>query len=77
MNKKKVYIDVTQFIQIDALTGIQRVMRELIFRLLKNPELETVLICYRPNIEKYELLRSDGFLLYYSIHSFLNLHILH
>lgn len=65
MNKKKVYIDVTQFIQIDALTGIQRVMRELIFRLLKNPELETVLICYRPNIEKYELLRSDGFLLYY------------
>ncbi len=65
MKKKKVYIDVTQFVQIDALTGIQRVMRELIFRLLKNPDLETVLICYRPQNKKYELLHNDAFLQYY------------
>ena len=65
MNKKTVYIDVTQFVQIDALTGIQRVMRELIFRLLKNPELDTILICYRPKLEQYERLNGVAFLMYY------------
>ena len=44
MEKTKLYIDITQFISIDALTGIQRVMRELLFRLLRDPALDVSLI---------------------------------
>ena len=49
----KVYIDMTQFMQIDAITGIQRVMRELMVRLLKRTDLETELIVWRHERQRY------------------------
>lgn len=49
----KVYIDITQFMQIDAITGIQRVMRELMVRLLKRTDLETELIVWRHERQRY------------------------
>ena len=60
----KVYIDITQFMQINALTGIQRVMRELMVRMLKSDELETILIFYDHQARKYRLVDREKMLRY-------------
>lgn len=65
MEKTKLYIDITQFISIDALTGIQRVMRELLFRLLRDPALDVSLIVYSPRRETYLIVDNDRFLRWY------------
>lgn len=43
---KKVFIEVTSFYHAGFTTGIQRVVREVVTRLLKMPEFELVLFVY-------------------------------
>ena len=42
----KIYIDVTNLLRVDFLTGIQRVVREVVLRMIRNRKLDIVLLNY-------------------------------
>lgn len=62
MVQKKVYIDLTSFLNTDFLSGIQRVVREVVVRLLKMPELDIILFTWLSTDEKLSILSNDDFL---------------
>lgn len=62
MTKKKLYIDITDFYATDFLTGIQRVVREVVVRLLKMEEFEVVLFSWLNTEDELCVLSNDDFL---------------
>lgn len=61
----KIYIDVTMLINVSFLTGIQRVVREVVIRLLKKGGQEIVLLYYNDFYRAFKQVDSSAFLLYY------------
>lgn len=62
MAQRKVYIDLTSFYSTDFLSGIQRVVREVVTRLLKMSELELVLFVWKSEEKKLSVLSNNDFL---------------
>ncbi|MBQ7012477.1 MAG: glycosyltransferase family 4 protein [Oscillospiraceae bacterium] len=58
---KKIYIDVSMIMQVSYLTGIQRVVRETVLRLLQKPALSVTLICYNSENENFRIVDSAKF----------------
>ena len=61
----KVYIDLTEFMKIEAITGIQRVVREIVFRFIKNELIDTILISYYERNDYFKVIDNDRFLRYF------------
>lgn len=61
MRKAKIYIDLSVFINLDYLTGIQRVSEEIILRLLKNKNTNIVLITYSEENECFRIINNETF----------------
>lgn len=58
----KLYIDVTNVISINFLTGIQRVVREIAVRLCRRSDIETVLLSYSNESGMFNIVDREGFL---------------
>ena len=58
----KIYIDVTNLLAINFLTGIQRVVREVTIRLLKDNSLSVVPFSWEINDKKLSLINTEDFL---------------
>ena len=61
----RVYIDVTNIMEVSFLTGIQRVVREVLVRLIKDASLQCVLIKYHGEREDYLKVDTDKFYDYF------------
>lgn len=61
----KVYIDVTNLMEVNFLTGIQRVVREVVVRLLKYDDFQLVLLKYNPTECCFEILNNTSFFQYF------------
>ena len=61
----RVYIDVTNLTAVNFLTGIQRVVREIVLRFLKRTDFETVLISYSNEGEVFNLIDNQKFAAYF------------
>ncbi|MGL5434323.1 MAG: glycosyltransferase family 4 protein [Lachnospiraceae bacterium] len=61
----KIYIDITNLMMVSFLTGIQRVVREVVMRILNHSEFEIVLLEYKSNVQKFNILSNDEFYAYY------------
>lgn len=61
----KVFIDVSNLITVDFITGIQRVVREIVLRMLKAQNFDITLMNYNVNIKKYEVIDNQKFLDYF------------
>jgi len=61
----KVYIDVTNLLAVDFLTGIQRVVREVTVRLLRNARLEVVLLASNHSLDSFQIVDNQKFTDYY------------
>ena len=57
----KVYMDLTEFMRIEAITGIQRVVREIVLRFLKYSDVSIVLLCYSDKYDCYRVIDNDKF----------------
>lgn len=57
----KVYIDVSDLMKVDFVTGIQRAAREVVVRLLQNQRIEAVLLFCKNRQTRYHILRNDRF----------------
>lgn len=64
MNQKKpkVYVDLSMLMQVSYLTGVQRVVREVVLRLLKKTDREIILLAYNSENENFKILDRDAFL---------------
>lgn len=62
MAKKKLYIDITSFCSANFLSGIQRVVREVVVRLLKMEEFEAILFTWPNTEDELSVLSNDDFL---------------
>lgn len=61
----KIYIDVTNLMTVDFLTGIQRVVREVLVRLLKYDDFEMVLLEYCQSVGVFKELDTVKFYNYF------------
>lgn len=61
----KVYIDVSNLLAVDFVTGIQRVVREVVVRMLHDKELELVLLSCVKGEESFSILDNEKFLDYF------------
>jgi hypothetical protein len=61
----KFYIDLTNLLSVDFVTGIQRVAREITIRLLEHPEHEWHLLCWSERIGCWLELDNERFLRYF------------
>lgn len=61
----KLYIDVTNLMSVNFVTGIQRVVREVVLEFLENPELELSLLNYENEKQCFEILDNGRFLQYF------------
>lgn len=61
----KIYVDVTQLIAVTYVTGIQRVVREVLLRFLKDNYKMLVLMNYNKGYGKYEIVDSSAFIEYF------------
>lgn len=59
----KVYIDVSNLIKVSFVTGIQRVVREVVLRLLKREDLDIILMNYNEEYNIFEQVDVDRFVL--------------
>lgn len=60
-----IYIDVTRLLSVPYLTGIQRVVREVVLRLLDKEEQDIVLLYYNEFYRLYQQVDKKAFRLYY------------
>lgn len=65
MKQTTFYIDVTQLCRVEFLTGIQRVVREIVLRMLQDSSLRVVLLCYFPEKHCFRVLSSQRFAAFY------------
>ena len=61
----KVYVDLTEFMKIEAITGIQRVVREIVFRFIKDKKIDTKLISYSEKHDFFRIIDNNRFLRYF------------
>ena len=61
----KLYIDVSNVISVNFLTGIQRVVREITVRLYKRTDIETVLLSYSNEGDVFNIVDKEAFLDYF------------
>lgn len=64
-----IYSDITNLMNVDFLTGIQRVVREIIVRMIKHNDISLNLLMYDNSLNAYRLLDNDRFLAFFSEHS--------
>lgn len=64
----KIYIDISVLTLATFITGIQRVTREIILRLLENGGKEIVLLHYNAREDAYHIIDNRRFVQYYSGH---------
>lgn len=57
----KIYIDVSNLMTVDFVTGIQRVVREVVVRMLKEDSLETILLVSPRGQEHFYILDNEKF----------------
>lgn len=62
----KVYIDLSRLCLTPFTTGIQRVAKAVVLRMLKNPKLDVVLLCDLPCHTQWRILPHDAFITYYT-----------
>lgn len=62
----KKYIYLSNLMEVDFLTGIQRVVREIVVRMLQKKEHEFVLLIYEYERNAFRLLDNDRFLKYFA-----------
>lgn len=58
----RLYIDVTNVISVNFLTGIQRVVREIAVRLCRQSDIDTVLLAYSNESGMFNIVDTEGFL---------------
>ena len=61
----KVYIDVSNLISVNFVTGIQRVVREVVVRMIKNSDIQTILLSCPKGQEEFDILDNEAFLNFY------------
>lgn len=64
-DRMKLYIDVSNLTKVDFITGIQRVVREIVIRMLDNKELELYLIVYSYQNDGFQLIDNQKFYDYF------------
>ena len=57
----KIYVDITNLMEVNFLTGIQRVVREVLVRLVKYENMEIILLRYSPLEEEFKKLDNENF----------------
>lgn len=62
----KIYIDVTNLIGVDFLTGIQRVVREVVLRMIRNQRLDIDLLSYHEGYKEFQIVDAQKFYDYFS-----------
>ncbi len=62
----KIYIDVTNLLRVDFLTGIQRVVREVVLRMIRNRKLDIVLLNYHDGYKEFQIIDAQKFMDYFS-----------
>ena len=62
----KFYIDLSNLMLVDFLTGIQRVVREVTVRLLENKEHEFILLSYSHRKKAFQRLNNERFIRYFT-----------
>lgn len=62
----KIYVDVTNLMNVDFLTGIQRVVREVVIRMIKDPRLNTVLVSCNHLTNPFTVLNNKKFTEYFT-----------
>lgn len=63
----KIYLDITNLMQVEFLTGIQRVVREAVVRFLKDERFDIVLLVYSEELEGFELLENSSFYNFFAL----------
>lgn len=61
----KVYIDVSEFMKIEVITGIQRVVREILVRFLKSNDLVAVLLDYSEKNNNFNVIDNGRFMAFF------------
>ena len=61
----KIYVDITNLMEVNFLTGIQRVVREVLVRLVKYVNMEIILFRYSPLEEEFKKLDNENFYKYF------------
>ncbi len=64
----KIYMDITVLTLATFITGIQRVTREIILRLLEHGQEKVVLLHYHAKEDQYHLIDNERFTAYYRLH---------
>ena len=59
--KKRIYRDLSMLMQVNYMTGIQRVVRETVLRLLKNDSFSVTLLCYNSENENFKIVDNVKF----------------
>lgn len=57
----RIYVDISNFTKVNFLTGIQRVVREILLRMIKNDNYELCLVVWNPLEKKYFIVNLDSF----------------
>ncbi len=65
---KKVYVDVSMLMQVSYLTGIQRVVREVVLRLMKKDTISVTLLCYNGENEHFKIVDNEKFADFFERH---------
>ena len=66
INENIIWTDVTNLMNVDFLTGIQRVVREIVIRMLRMESIDLKLLCYDETENCYRLLDNDIFYGYFA-----------
>lgn len=61
----KIYLDITNLMQVNFLTGIQRVVREITIRFLRDERLEINLLAYSETLNSFEFMDNRCFYDYF------------
>ena len=61
----KIYLDITNLMEVDFLTGIQRVVREIAVRFLKDERFEMNLLAYSETLNGFEFMDNRCFYDYF------------
>ena len=69
MQKTHVYIDLSRLCLTSFTTGIQRVAKAIVLRMLENPKLEVTLLADLPSHTEWRILPHDAFTEYYTAHT--------
>lgn len=66
--KKRIYIDLSMIMQVNYMTGVQRVVQEVTLRLLKNTDFSVSLLCYNSENENFKIVDNNRFYDFFANH---------